>query len=119
MGPEGTRTVKVLVVDDDESVRRVLGVALSIADGVEEVREAVDGPDAVVVSESFQPDVIFLDYWMPSMDGEAAAGAIREICPGVHIVCFSGVLESKPNWADQHYVKGEVPDVDEVLAASR
>jgi CheY-like chemotaxis protein len=113
------RAVKVLVVDDDDSIRRVLSVALSVTEGIGEVREANSGMDALAVSRSFQPDVIFLDYWMPSMDGATAADELRKICPATHIVCFSGVLESKPVWADQHFVKGEMPDVDEVLAASR
>jgi CheY-like chemotaxis protein len=111
--------LRVLVVDDDESIRRVLSVALSVADGIGEIREAESGADALEVSRTFQPDVIFLDYWMPSMDGAVAADHLREICPSAHIVCFSGVLESKPPWADQHYVKGEMPDVEAVLAATR
>lgn len=111
--------VKVLVVDDDDTIRRVLSVALSVAEGVGEVREAADGSDAVEVCRSFEPDVIFLDYWMPAMDGEIAAGEIRVLCPQAHIVSFSGVIESKPSWADQHYTKGEMPDVDAVIAATR
>jgi chemotaxis response regulator CheB len=113
------RSVKVLVVDDDDSIRRVLRVALSVNDGVGEVREAIDGIDALEVCRSFGPDVIILDYWMPAMDGEVAAATIREICPGALIVSFSGVLDTKPEWADQHYVKGEMPDVEAVIAASR
>ena len=112
------RTVKVLVVDDDDSIRRVLSVALSVTDGIGEVREANSGIDALEICRSFTPDVVFLDYWMPAMDGEVAAATIREICPGTHIVSFSGVLDTKPEWADQHYVKGEMPDVDAVIAAS-
>lgn len=111
--------IKVLVVDDDDSIRQVLSVALSVADGIAEVRQASDGPQAVEVCESFKPDVIFLDYWMPAMDGEKAADSIRKLCPEAHIVSFSGVIESKPPWADQHYVKGEMPDVEAVIAASR
>jgi chemotaxis response regulator CheB len=111
--------VKVLVVDDDDSVRKVLSIALSVADGVTEVREAVDGSDALEVCRSFAPDVVFLDYWMPTMDGEAAAGTIRQLCPRAHIISFSGVLERKPGWADQHITKGEMPDVETILAHAR
>lgn len=111
--------VKVLVVDDDASIRRVLRIALSVADGVGEVREAVDGTDALEVCRSFTPDVIFLDYWMPGMDGEMAAGTIRQLCPLARIVSFSGVLETKPSWADDHFIKGEMPDVEAVISATR
>ena len=111
--------VKVLVVDDDDSIRRVLRMAFSVADGVAEVREAVDGSEALDVCRCFQPDIVFLDYWMPSMDGERAAGTIRALWPATHIVSFSGVLDSKPHWSDQHFTKGEMPDVDAVIAARR
>ena len=113
------QAIKVLVVDDDASIRRVLSIALSVTDGVGEVREAIDGTDALDVCRSFAPDVIFLDYWMPEMDGETAAGTIRELCPSARIVSFSGVLETKPSWADQHFTKGELPDVDAVISATR
>jgi CheY-like chemotaxis protein len=111
--------VKVLVVDDDDSIRRVLSVALSVSEGVTEVREAIDGPDALEVCRTFVPYFVFLDYWMPAMDGEAAAGTIRRLCPSAHIVSFSGVLERKPMWADQHCTKGEMPDLEEILAYAR
>jgi chemotaxis response regulator CheB len=111
--------VRVLVVDDDDSVRRVLTITLSVADGVTEVREAIDGSDALEVCRSFTPDVVFLDYWMPAMDGEVAAGTIRRLCPSAHIISFSGVLEGKPRWADQHFTKGEMPDVEEIINHAR
>lgn len=116
---EVSEAVKVLVVDDDASIRHVLSIALSVADGVGEVRVANDGTEALEVCRAFAPDVIFLDYWMPGMDGETAAGTIRELCPSVRIVSFSGVLETKPPWADEHFIKGEMPDVDAVISATR
>ncbi len=107
--------VKVLLVDDDRSIRSLLSIALSVEDGIGEVREAADGTDALRVLEDFHPDVILLDYWMPRMDGAKVAPLIREKQPGVRIVAFSGVLEERPSWADAYYTKGSLPDLGQIL----
>jgi chemotaxis response regulator CheB len=112
------KSVNVLIVDDDESIRKVLGVALSIEDGVGEVREASDGVDALKVCRDFEPDVVLLDYWMPTMDGAATAGYVRALHPSACIVAYSGVLESKPVWADEYYLKGDLPDIPHLLEAA-
>ena len=107
--------VKVLVVDDDTSIRSLLKIALSVEESVTEVREASDGSDALRVLEDFTPDVVLLDYWMPLMDGARVAPLIRAAHPGVRIVAFSGVLEERPVWADAYYTKGSLPDLSEIL----
>ena len=119
MQGDSTPELKVLVVDDDESVRRVLAVALSVREEIAEVREATSGTAAVDLCNDFHPDLVFLDYWMPTMDGEATAGRIRAMCPRARIVAFSGVLEQKPDWADDHYVKGDIPDLEAVIDLTR
>jgi chemotaxis response regulator CheB len=112
---EPERALKVLVVDDDESVRDVLRIALSLEDGVAEVRSAGDGREAVTVVRDFEPDVVVLDEEMPSMRGSDAAAEIRKIAPKARIVAFSGTLDAKPNWADGHFVKGTVGDLSVVI----
>jgi CheY-like chemotaxis protein len=110
--------VKVLVVDDDESIRRVLAISLSVEDPHLEVREAISGPDAIEIAQEFQPDIILLDYWMPRMDGSTAATYLREKSPESKIVAFSGVLEEVPDWADALVVKGDIPGVDQLIDLS-
>jgi chemotaxis response regulator CheB len=116
----GWEPVKVLLVDDDAAIRHLLKVALSLEDRVGEVREATDGVDALRVCRDFEPDVIFLDYWMPEMNGQAAAAHIREMHPAARIIVFSGVVESKPEWADRFFTKGTSPSlgilIDRALA---
>lgn len=114
MGP-----LKVLLVDDDASVRQLLKVALSLEEGFGEVREASDGVDALKVCTEFKPDVIFLDYWMPQMDGSEAATHIKELYPDARIVVFSGVIESTPEWADACVVKGRTTGVDTLINLAR
>jgi two-component system response regulator (stage 0 sporulation protein F) len=57
----------VLVVDDDEPIRRLLKVVFEL-DGVE-VIEATDGEEAIAVTEAQKPAVIVLDVMMPGFDG--------------------------------------------------
>jgi CheY-like chemotaxis protein len=108
--------VKVLVVDDDESIRNVIRISLSVEDDRPvEVREADSGERAIEVARDFQPHIILLDYWMPSMDGQTTAEHLREVDPGATIVAFSGVLEETPEWADGLVVKGDVPDLAHLI----
>lgn len=111
--------LKVLVVDDDRSIRNLLDIAFSSEEGVGEVRSAANGLEAVALCADFSPDLVVLDYWMPTMDGETAAGRIRELHPQVRIVAFSGTLDEKPAWADELYVKGDLPDLELVIDVTR
>lgn len=107
--------LNVLVVDDDSSIRSLLRIAFSVEEGIGEVREAEGGSQALAVCEEFRPDVVFLDYWMPSMDGDVVAARLKRMHPEARIIAFSGVLEEKPEWADQFYVKGDLPDIGLVI----
>ena len=111
--------LKILLVDDDRAIRSLLRIAFSVEDGVGEVVEAVDGLDALKRCETFAPDLVFLDYWMPSLDGAHTAAAIRERYPHTRIVAFSGVLDEKPEWADDLYIKGDLPDLELVIDLTR
>jgi signal transduction histidine kinase/DNA-binding response OmpR family regulator len=66
----------VLVVDDDESVRRLLAYELQSL-GVE-VLEAADGRTALEIAAAQVPDVILLDVLMPGVGGWATLRALKE-----------------------------------------
>ncbi len=59
---------RILIVEDDESIRRLLSMALT--DEGYEVALAPDGAEGLRMASSFQPDLIFLDVMMPVMDGK-------------------------------------------------
>lgn len=67
---------RVLVVDDDASIRELLSSALE--DDGYEVLPATNGQDALSVVERWRPDVIVLDLMMPVMDGWTFAERLRE-----------------------------------------
>jgi chemotaxis response regulator CheB len=106
--------IRVLVVDDDESIRDLFAIALSVEDGIGEVRVAENGSDAIQVCRDFEPDVIVLDSTMPVMDGPQAAGIIRRMRPEARIVAFSSQVDEKPYWADHYWPKGDLPDMAEL-----
>jgi len=67
---------RVLVVDDDASIRELLSTVLE--DDGYEVVPAANGEDALAVCARWRPDVIVLDLMMPVMDGWTFAKRLRE-----------------------------------------
>jgi CheY-like chemotaxis protein len=68
---------RVLVVDDDDTIRGLLSEAL--ADEGYETVEATNGSEALAVMGGWRPDVILLDLMMPVMDGWAFRGRQCEL----------------------------------------
>src|SRR5246127_5976997 len=66
---------RVLVVDDDEVIRRLIAVNLQL-EGFE-VFTAVDGQDCLDKVADIKPDVITLDVMMPRLDGWVTATQLR------------------------------------------
>ena len=68
--------MKILVVDDDESIRELLALALQSAG--HEVVTAVDGLAALeILGRGPLPSMILLDMMLPRLDGEGLAHRIR------------------------------------------
>ncbi|MDP7386585.1 MAG: response regulator, partial [Nitrospinota bacterium] len=75
--PSPLKSLKALLVDDDENILHTLGMRLE-AQGAE-VRTAGDGVEAVETAAEFRPNVILLDLKMPRMGGLAALREIRKL----------------------------------------
>jgi CheY-like chemotaxis protein len=74
---------KILVVDDDELLRRIYKAMLS---GEFEVIEAVNGKEGVEKYISHLPDLVLMDIKMPVMDGITATKEIKRINPDAVVV---------------------------------
>ena len=83
------RTLRVLVVDDNESVRRSIRQLLQSQADIEIVAEAVDGEDAIRKAREHLPDVVILDLTMPNMSGLEAAHILKHEFPSMHILIVS------------------------------
>jgi len=79
-------TTRVLVVDDESLVRRILKQILASYQDLELVGEAANGEEAIAAVERLQPDVVVMDIRMPASDGIAAARVIKEKYPHVKII---------------------------------
>ena len=77
---DSSRRARVLVVDDDADARLLLHTFLSLLGF--QVQTAESGREAVKRAEQFTPDIVFLDVWMPDMDGVETCLRLREgPCP--------------------------------------
>jgi two-component system, NarL family, response regulator DesR len=86
--------IRVLVVDDDRDVRRVLRTHFDLEDGYVVVDEATDGREAIALAALVQPDLIVLDSMMPGLDGVDALPELSAAAPDAVIVLFSAVVEA-------------------------
>jgi CheY-like chemotaxis protein len=77
------RLGRVLVVDDDEVIRRLIAVNLQL-EGFD-VSTAVDGQDCLDKVGGIGPDVITLDVMMPRLDGWETAIQLRKSPDTAHI----------------------------------
>jgi len=68
--------VRVVVVDDQELIRRGMRLLLETSEDVEVVGEAADGREALAVIRLAAPDVVLTDARMPQLDG---VGLVREL----------------------------------------
>lgn len=79
---------KILIVDDEQSIRRVLRDILELEKY--QVDEAVDGLDCLVKLKQNEYDAIILDIKMPKMDGMEALDKIQILAVDTPIVMISG-----------------------------
>ena len=81
---------RVLLVEDDELVRKVTRLMLEAAG--HEVLEAASGPAALVLlaQQTFFPQLLITDLVMPGMNGCALADRVRERCGELPVIVVSG-----------------------------
>lgn len=79
--------IKVLVVEDEASIRRFITLNLETAGY--EVGEAPSGEDALALLMTFLPDVVVLDLMLPGINGLEVCQHIREIVPESFIIMLT------------------------------
>jgi sigma-B regulation protein RsbU (phosphoserine phosphatase) len=85
---------RVLVVDDAQGIRKIIGAYLQAA-GISQIEYATDGIDGLAKVESFEPDLVILDIMMPEMDGFEVCRILRSDAKFRHLpILVQTALES-------------------------
>jgi DNA-binding NarL/FixJ family response regulator len=84
--PIGDRVVRILVVDDNPSVRRYLRAILEQQSSWQVCGEARTGAEALQNVVETSPDLVLLDYQMPDLNGVDIARQICQLRPNVCIL---------------------------------
>jgi DNA-binding NarL/FixJ family response regulator len=92
------RKIRVLLVDDHALVRRGFRRMLEDEEDFSVVEEAADGHEAVEKAARLQPQVVVMDFALPSMSGASATQAILKVCPDTAVLILS-------MHAEQSYVR--------------
>jgi NarL family two-component system response regulator LiaR len=92
---KGINMIRVMIVDDHTMVREGLKILLSTTDDLEVVGEAANGPEALRICASIQPDVVLMDIVMPGMDGVTTTGHLLEDCPGARVIALTSFADEE------------------------
>ena len=92
-------TIRVLVVDDSQTMRDILISMLHEAPDLQVIGEAHDGVEAVALTASLRPDVITMDIRMPRLNGLEATRQIMSTTPTPIIVVANNIYEADMNIA--------------------
>ena len=104
---------RVLVIDDEESVRTWLK-AMLISLGCEVVGEAENGQEGVELFKQERPDLVLLDLQMPVMNGDEALDHIIVEDPDAYVIILTVVKDATVIYDDlmagaQYYLRKDNP----------
>ena len=83
------KSIRILIVDDNDAVRRGIRMLLESSQKFAICGEARDGIDAIKKASEFRPDAIIMDVTMPRLDGLQATRAIRQSHPETKVIIVS------------------------------
>jgi signal transduction histidine kinase len=105
----GNRARRLLIIEDNLDARQTLRALLEALG--HEVHEAGDGEAGVAAALALEPDVVFVDIGLPTLDGYEVARRIRAAKPATHLVALTGygqegdVQRAREAGFDEHLLK--------------
>lgn len=116
--------VKVLVVDDEESVG--VGMSEILKDEGFEAAYVISGMDAVEAVKKDDYRVVFMDMLMPGMNGLDAFRQIKKIRPGANVIMFTGYFRDAEDVIIQGVKEGMIDEfirkpyfADEIIRSAK
>lgn len=85
--------ITVLIADDHALFREGLHLLLAKEKGIQVVGKAMDGKQAMIMTEALQPDILLLNIQLPAVNGLDALPRIRAKSPGTKVLILSGYPE--------------------------
>ncbi len=88
--------MRLLLVDDESTTLKRIQSRIDFTSlGIEEVRVAEDGEEALGLCSDWMPDILLSDIVMPRMNGIELAGELRKKWPDLQIIFQSGYMEKQ------------------------
>ena len=86
---DGTKPIRLLLVDDQPAVRRGLRMRFALEPDLEVVGEVGGVAEAISLARALHPDVVLMDVEMPGVSGIAAIATLRRVAPHSTVVIFT------------------------------
>jgi DNA-binding NarL/FixJ family response regulator len=90
-----TRSIRVLIADDQRVVREGLAMVLGLLPDVDVVGSASDGIEAVALAGELRPDVVLMDLRMPRCDGVEATQLLRARQPETKVIILTTYADDR------------------------
>jgi YesN/AraC family two-component response regulator len=84
--------MKILIIDDSSIARLFITSCLPKDFGLE-IKEAVNGKEAMDIIPEFKPNLVFMDITMPVMNGYETIEKIKDCCPKIQVVIVSADIQ--------------------------
>jgi two-component system, NarL family, response regulator NreC len=84
-----TKTLRILLCDDNDNFRKLLTEYVNSIPGAEVVGEAFDGVDVIDKTEQLDPDLVLMDLSMPNQSGLDATKTIKDKWPDKSVIILT------------------------------
>ena len=89
MGPGKALSLKILIVEDNDSFRGILKKSLESLFPSMVIQEATEGNEALRVVDALQPELIFMDIRLPGENGLQLTQKIKKNYPNIKVIILT------------------------------